>query len=116
MLAQTLKGPQVDISISLHKNPCITWSSKQQPTVSHSTIEDEYRATLSESVQERVYLKRLIQELQQIYIPSTNLKCTSLQIANELKTTSTSTQQDIHWHYDNMSAIKLACKESGIPC
>lgn len=85
----------------------VTWSSKRQPTVSHSTTEAEYRA-LSDGAQEGVYLKRLVEELQQCSLASTSLKCKDSNIAQDLEHATIPTLQDLQMHCDNMSSIKLA--------
>lgn len=85
----------------------ITWSSKRQPTVSRSTTEAEYRA-LSDGAQEAVYLKRLIQELIHVELPSTNVKCKDSQVTLDLSKAHIPTQHDIHMYCDNASAIKLS--------
>lgn len=85
----------------------VTWSSKRQPTVSRSTTEAEYKS-LSNGAQEGVYLKRLVQEIQQTKLPPAIIRCKDAQIATNLRAASTPTRQDLHLLCDNVSAIKLA--------
>lgn len=85
----------------------ITWSSKRQPTVSRSTTEAEYKA-LSEGAQEGVYLKRLLDELQQTVTTTPQLFCNAIEVTSNLQGAEIPTMQDLHLRCDNVSAIKLA--------
>jgi histone deacetylase 1/2 len=79
----------------------ITWQSKRQHTVSRSSTESEYRA-LSDSAQEAVWLRRLLQELQ-VLSPNPH---SSLSRTQSLSTTSQASCITIFC--DNQSALKLA--------
>ncbi|CAM6116227.1 unnamed protein product [Calypogeia fissa] len=85
----------------------ITWSSKRQPTVSRSTTEAEYKA-LSDAAQEGVYLKRLLEELQQQSHSPTALHCNNPLVVANISAASQPTTQDLHIYCDNVSATKLA--------
>lgn len=61
-----------------------------QRTISSSSTEAEYKA-LSDGAQEGVYLKRLIEELEQHKILPTKLQCKSLQITHNLSVAATPT-------------------------
>lgn len=63
----TLRGPlEATLIYKLTEGPT-TWSRKKQPTISHSTIEAEYKALLYDA-QEVVYLKHLIEKLEWTFL------------------------------------------------
>jgi hypothetical protein len=88
-------------------NGPISWASKQQPSVSDSTTEAEYKA-VSEAAKEVVYIRRLLQELDIQPLLKILLACPDAQVNQDLKDAGTPTQADLHLSCDNQGALKLA--------
>lgn len=85
----------------------VSWSSKQQMTISDSTIEAEYKA-LSKGAKEDVYIRLLLMELQ-IYDPTiVPLQFTEKSIHKDLVNAHIPSMHDTHIDCDNQGSIKLA--------
>lgn len=82
----------------------VSWSSKQQPTVSDSTTEAEYKA-LSEGAKEAVYLHRLLQELGIVPPKPVSLTIDHPQVHSALRHAHLPSELDLHLHCDNQGAV-----------
>ena len=85
----------------------VSWSSKQQPTVSDNTTEAEYKA-LSKATKEDVYIRRLLNELKVLNLLKVPISCQDEQVHRDLAFASTPTLADLHLSCDNQGALKLA--------
>lgn len=82
----------------------VSWSNKQQPTVSDSTTEAEYKA-LSEGAKEVVYICKLFLELGLGLALTVPITIDHPQVHSNAPTP---TKFDLHLQCDNQSVVKLA--------
>lgn len=85
----------------------IAWSSKQQPTISDSTTEAEYKALL-EGAKEAVYIRRLLLELQAFEPGQVPVQFNDATIHKDLVNAHLPSIHNAHLHCDNQGSIKLA--------
>lgn len=85
----------------------ISWSSKQQPTISDSTTKVEYKA-LSKDAKKGVYIRRLLLELQVLAPGQVPLTFNDVTIQQDLVNAHFPSTHDTHLHCNNQGAIKLA--------
>lgn len=89
-------------------------SSKQQPTVSDSTTEAEYKA-LSDGAKEAVYIRRLFVELGLAPTRPIPLTIDNTQVHTDLLNADTPTHLDVHLQCDNQGGSETCgetCKNS----
>jgi hypothetical protein len=91
----------------------ISWSSKQQPTVSDSTTKAEYNA-FSEAAKEGIYMRRLFEELQVTPPQKVPITCQDPQVHADLHDSATPTLADLHLSCGNQGCVE-ARQEPPVP-